>query len=141
MKLSLKFLLKPKQPSLPAAVVCLILCFSASNSFGAGWKQLHGHVPGILKNLAPIGPLPATNELHLAIGVPLRDPAALDQFLSDLYNTASTNYRHFLTPEEFTARFGATEADYAALKQFALTNGFKITGEHGNRMLLDVTAK
>jgi subtilase family serine protease len=141
MKLSLKVLLKVKRPGLPAAVVCLILFFSASSSFGAGLKQLHGHVPGILKNLAPIGRLPATNELHLAIGVPLRDPAALDQFLAEVYDPASPNYRHFLTPEEFTARFGATVSDYASVKKFAQANGFEITQEHGNRMLLDVRAK
>ena len=109
--------------------------------FGAGLKPLHGHVPEITKKLSPISRLAATNELHLAIGVPLRDPAGLDKFLADVYDPASPNYRHFLTPAEFTARFSATAADYAAVKNFALTNGFKISGEHGNRLLLDVTAK
>ena len=110
-------------------------------AFGAGFKQLHGHVPEVTRHLTAIGRLPATNELHLAIGVPLRDPAGLDKFLADVYDPASPNYRHFLTPVEFTARFSATEADYAAVKIFALTNGFKITGTPGNRILLDVTAK
>ncbi len=109
--------------------------------FGADFKQLHGHVPAAVKNLTAISRLPATNELHLAIGVPLRDPAGLDQFLADVYNPASPNYRHFLEPAEFTARFSATAADYAAVKNFALANGFKITQEHGNRLLLSVTAK
>ena len=47
-------------------------------AFGAGFKQLHGHVPEVTRHLTAIGRLPATNELHLAIGVPLRDPAGLD---------------------------------------------------------------
>ena len=46
----------------------------------------------------------------------------------------------FLTPPEFTARFGPTEADYATVKNFALTNGFTITGTHPNRVVLDVRA-
>ena len=85
------------------------------------------------------GRLAATNELRLAIGVPLRDPAGLDDFLAQLADPASPNYRHFLTPEEFAERFGPTEADYEAVKEFAQTNGLTIVGTHPNRLLLDVT--
>jgi hypothetical protein len=123
------------------ALVLAVWHFCTCPVFGAGLKQLKGHVPEIVAKLAPIGSLPPTNELHLAIGVPLRDPVALDQFLADIYNPASPNFRHFLTTEEFAARFGATDSDYAAVKQFALTNGLKITGEYVSRLLLDVTGK
>ena len=121
--------------------LAMFLLFWVCPVFGAGFKQLHGHVPEASRHLTATGRLPATNELHLAIGVPLRDSAGLDKFLADVYDPASPNYRHFLEPAEFTARFSATEADYAAVKNFALTNGFKITQEHGNRLLLSVTAK
>ncbi len=123
------------------AVLCLIWTAGLCPVFGGGLKILHGHVPPVIKQLQPAGDLPATNELWLAIGVALRDPAGLEKFLAEAYDPANPNYRHFLTPAEFAARFSATEADYAAVKNFALTNGFKISGEHGNRLLLDVTAK
>lgn len=106
---------------------------------GAGLKSLHGHVPEPVKKLTPTGNLPATNELRLAIGVPLRDPAGLDKFITELYDPASPNYRRYLTPTEFAARFGPTEGDYAAVKHFALANGLKITGESASRLLLDVS--
>jgi hypothetical protein len=128
-------------PSGRFALLAVLLLFGACPVFGAGFKQLHGHVPEASKRLTSTGRLAATNELHLAIGVPLRDAVGLDGFLADVYDSASANYRHFLTPTEFTARFSATAADYAAVKNFARTNGFKISGEHGNRLLLDVTAK
>ena len=120
--------------------LAMFLLFWVCPVFGAGFKQLHGHVPEASRHLTATGRLPATNELHLAIGVPLRDSAGLDKFLADVYDPASPSYRQFLAPEEFTARFSATEADYAAVKDFARTNGFKITREHGNRLLLSVTA-
>jgi len=106
--------------------------------FGRSLKALHGHVPEIAKRLVAAGRLPATNELRLAIGVPLRDPAGLDNFLVQLYDPASPNFQQYLTPEEFTARFGPTEAGYAAVKEFARTNGLQIIATHGNRLLLDV---
>jgi hypothetical protein len=123
---------------LPLAAVLFLKTISAS---GAEWKQLHGQAPLAAGKLTALGRLPATNVLHLAIGVPLRDPAALDQYLAEVYDPASPNRHRFLTPQEFTARFGATEADFAAVKNFALTNGFKINGDFGGRMTIAVTAK
>jgi len=107
--------------------------------FGAGTKTLHGHVPDAARRLTPMGRLTATNELRLAIGVPLRDLAGLEKFLAEVYDPTNPNYRRFLTPEGLTVRFGPTAADYEAVKQFALASGFKITGTHDNRLLLDVT--
>ena len=76
---------------------------------GAGWKTLRGHVPAMTSRLAATGRLSATNQLRLAIGVPLHDAAALENFLAQVYDPASPNFRKYLTPEEFTTRFGPTE--------------------------------
>lgn len=102
-------------------------------------KILHGHVPPAVSKLASFGALPVTNRLSLAIGLPLRDPAGLASFLNQVYDPASTNYHRYLTPAQFTDRFGPTEADYAAVRQFAETNGLQVTATHGNRLLLDVS--
>ena len=131
----------PPRARCVAVVISAMLILPTMPVQAQGRQVLHGHVTEAVSRLTPIGRLPATRELRLAIGLPLRDPAGLDQFLAEVYDPASPNYRHFLTPEEFTARFSATEADYAAVKDFALTNGFKITTEHGNRLLLDVVGR
>jgi hypothetical protein len=103
-----------------------------------GRMTLPGHVPKAAARLASNGRLPATTNLSLAIGLPLRNTAALDEFIRQLYDPASPGFRQFLTPEEFTARFGPTEADYAAVKNFARTNGLAVTATYGNRLVLDV---
>jgi len=107
---------------------------------GAGRQLLGGHVPEAIARLRlpATGRLPATNGLNLAIGLPLRNQAELAELLRQLYDPASPNFRKFLTPEEFAARFGPTEADYAAVMNFARTNGLVVTGTYGNRLLLDV---
>ncbi len=106
-----------------------------------GRLVLRDHVPKAIAGLAPAGRLAVTDQLTLAIGLPLRDAAGLDQYLAEVYNPASSNYRKYLTPEEFTVRFGPTEADYAAVQEFARTNGLAITGRHLNRLVLDVTGR
>ena len=122
------------------AIFCFVWTVALCPVFGGDLKTLFGHVPPVVSKLQAVGNLPETNELRLAIGLPLRDPAGLDKFLKDVYDPTSPNFHHYLAPEEFTARFGPTEADYAAVKTFAQASGFQITGTHGNRMLLDVRA-
>ncbi|MDR3456416.1 MAG: protease pro-enzyme activation domain-containing protein [Verrucomicrobiae bacterium] len=121
-----------------ACVLAAILALTVLPAMAAQ-KTLHGHIPAVTAGLTANGSVPATRQLRLAIGVPLHDPAGLQAFLADVYNPASPNYRHFLTPEEFAARFGPTEVEYEAVKNFARTNGLAIAATHGNRLLLDVT--
>ena len=118
--------------------VAILFCCGICPVFGAAWKTLPGHVPDAVSHLTSNGLLPATNHLQLGIGLPLRDPAGLEDFLAQVYDPASPNFHHYLTPEEFTARFGPSEADYAAVEIFARTNGLNITATHGNRLLLNV---
>jgi subtilase family serine protease len=120
------------------SVLALLGASGTCPVFGAGWKTLPGHVPRELSKLTPNGRLAATNQLRLAIGVPLRDPAGLDNFLAQVSDPASSNYRQYLSPAEFTTRFGPTEADYQAVKDFARTNGLAVTATYGNRLVLDV---
>ncbi|HEX7618146.1 MAG TPA: protease pro-enzyme activation domain-containing protein, partial [Verrucomicrobiae bacterium] len=75
----------------------------------------------------------------LAIGLPLRNQAALGMLLSEIYSPASTNYHRYLTPEQFTERFGPTEQDYQTVIAFAKRNGLTVTATHANRVLLDVS--
>ncbi len=123
----------------------LLLCLAAwPSSATAAQKQLSsGHVPQIVKQkkAASLGRVNATNELHLALSLPLRDAAGLTNLLRELYDPASPQFHRYLTPQEFTARFGATPADYAMVLNFARTNGLKITATHPNRLLVDVTGK
>ena len=130
----------------PAKKFCLLIAgfgwFTASPALwaaDAATKILPGHVADAVAHLSAIGTLPATNRLNLAIGLPLRDVPALDDFLAQVSDPASANYRHYLTPEEFTERFGPTAQDYQAVIDFAKQSGFTITATNENRLLLDVS--
>jgi hypothetical protein len=112
----------------------------AARAQGAGRQMLHGHVPAAIErfHLQPLRLLPATNRLNLAIGLPFRNQNALQKLLAEIYDPASTNYHHYLTPEQFAAQFGPAEQDYQSLINFAQTNGLTVTATYPNRALLDV---
>ena len=75
-----------------------------------------------------LGKVPAAQMMDLDLVLPLRDPAGLDSLLNELYDPNSPSYRQFLTVEQFTARFGPTQADYDAVVEFAKAHGLKVTG-------------
>jgi hypothetical protein len=85
-----------------------------------------------------MGHFDAPTNLHLAIGLPLRNQQALTNFLQELYDPASANYQKYLSSEEFTERFGPTDEDYEKVIAFAKASGLDVTGTHPNRVILDV---
>jgi uncharacterized repeat protein (TIGR01451 family) len=113
----------------------------SSPAADAGRMMLRGHVPAIISGLQPQGRLPATASLDLAIGLPLRNAEALTNLLREIYDPASPNFHHYLTPEQFTAQFGPTEQDYQAVIDFAKANGLTVKAMHPNRVVLDVSGK
>lgn len=83
-----------------------------------------------------VGNLPSNQTMSLDVVLPVRDQAALDAFVASVTNPNSANYRHYLTPAQFTAEFGPTQSDYDTVVQYLLKYGFTITG--GSRDGMDV---
>ncbi|HEY1903940.1 MAG TPA: S53 family serine peptidase [Terracidiphilus sp.] len=86
-----------------------------------------------------IGRLPANQIMQLDIVLPVRDQAGLESFLNDVYDPSSFSYHRFLSVQEFTERFGPTQADYDAVVNFAKANGLAVVG--GSRDGMEVQIK
>jgi kumamolisin len=86
-----------------------------------------------------IGRKPSAEVMSLDLVLPLRDPAGLKAFLADLYNPKSPSFHQYLTPAEFTAKFGPTQAQYDEVLTFAKNNGLTVTG--GSRDGMEVQVK
>jgi kumamolisin len=119
-------------------VLTIAAILSAGTLDGRAQSLMTRHVRDAVVNgqAQLLGRLPATQQLQLNIVLPLRDPAGLDALLIDLRNPASASYRQYLTPQEFTARFGPTQQDYDAVVAFARANGLAVVG--GSRDGMDV---
>jgi subtilase family serine protease len=135
---------KPPHFSLRPPVTCLLALVMAAWPFqttrAAERQVLSGHIPTAITELLlqPLDRLSASTNLNLAVGLPLRNKDELNNLLQQLYDPASPQYHQYLTPEQFTERFGPTEQDYQALIDFVQANGLTVTGRHPGRTLLDV---
>jgi subtilase family serine protease len=122
-----------------AALCCAMLLFAAGvRTQAQSMPTRHVHKEMANGQAKMLGHLPATRQLKLNIALPLRNEAELDDLLEKLYNPKSSLFHQFLSVEEFTARFGPTEQDYAEVARFAEENGLKVTGTFENRMVLNV---
>jgi subtilase family serine protease len=101
-------------------------------------QLLHGQRPAVVANLQPIGVLEGSKRLNLVIGLPLRNKELLASLLQKIYDPTSPQYRHYLTPEQFTEKFGPSKEDYQAVMAFAQSHGLKVAGTAPNRVLVDV---
>jgi uncharacterized repeat protein (TIGR01451 family) len=123
------------------SLIMPVVAVFSSVAADSGMKTLHGHVPAIVSQSRDTGRLPATTTLNLAIGLPLRNREALTNLLQQVYDPSSPNYHHYLSPEQFTEKFGPTKEEYQEVVNFAQVSGLTVTGTHPNRMLLDVSGK
>lgn len=102
-------------------------------------RALSRHIPAAVSNLQPIGRLASNTPLTLEIALPWRNVEQLPALIEEIYDPASTNYHHYLTPQQFNEKFAPTAADYQALITFAQTRGLHVTQTFPDSTLLVVS--
>ena len=128
-----------KVPTL-LTLAALALGLTSPTQADPALHRLTGHVPrAAIARAHLLGQVAPQESIPLALTLPLRDQAGLDTLLHRLYTPGDPMQGRFLTPDEFTQRFGPTEQDYAAIADFARRSGLTVTGTHPNRLLLDVS--
>ncbi len=124
----------------------LVLLFSIAALVSAGVTQSRAqtlmtrHVREATRNgqARLIGRLPLNQVMQLDVVLPIRDQAGLDSFLADLYSTTVPNFRAFLTPTEFTERFGPTQQHYDAVVSYVQRHGLAVVGGSRDGMEVQV---
>jgi subtilase family serine protease len=127
---------------LAAAFCASTLFFAAAVAQAEQRPTMTTHVPqAVTSGMAPlVAHVPATQHLSLAISLPPRNQSELDDLFQSIYDPQSPSYHKYLSVQEFTERFGPTEADYAAALRFAESNGLTVIDTAANRMVVDVEA-
>ena len=82
---------------------------------------------------------PVTNA-HMSVSVLVHQQNAqgLLAYAQAVQNPGSSSFRHFLTPDQIAAQFGASQTDYQNTAQYFVNNGLAVAGWK-QRMLLSVS--
>lgn len=125
-----------------AGVALTLLSFatnSSSENMSEGRQQLKGHLTPTMSAAKVIGRVPSATEIRLSIGLSVTDPLGLATSLKNVADPTSPAYRKYLTPEQFTARFAPSTADYQSVIDWAKANHLSVVLTHPNRQLVDVS--
>ena len=106
-------------------------------------RTLTGHVPAIVAQGQAhlVGRHDGNDVLHLAIGLPLRNPAGLDQFLRDVNDPASPTFHHYLSQSEANQRFNPSADEEQQVVSWLQGAGLTVTRTYANHLLVDATGR
>lgn len=103
-----------------------------------GQQPLSGYVTSEITSAPLVGPLPLTDLIDLAVGLPVRDPQGLRAKALDVSDPKSASYRQYLTLAQVVATYSPADTDYQAIRDWAAANGLTVTATFANKLLVDV---
>lgn len=117
-----------------------VLALATGPSFAAATAPrtaLHGEVVSAIGRSARVGDVSSSAEMSVAVTLSPRDPAALDRFIQAVSDRTSPAYGHYLTPDQFAARFGPTPATVHQLTAYLTSQGLKVTDIAKGNLVVD----
>src|SRR3984957_7490534 len=124
-----------------AALMGLAVAVAGQAQTGTA-TELPGLVPPARANgtAAAAGSFSSSQMLRLVLGLQHPHMADEEQFLVDLNTKGSPEYRHFMTADEWNARFSPSPQDEQAVVDWAQAHGLTVYNRFANRLLVDVEA-
>ncbi|HEY4383274.1 MAG TPA: protease pro-enzyme activation domain-containing protein, partial [Ktedonobacteraceae bacterium] len=101
-------------------------------------KTLAGQTIPALRGLPVQSFLTGNATLHLSISLQMRNEAGLHALLGAQNDPRSSWYHRYLTPQEFTRRFGADPATVKMVSTYMQQQGLHVVGVAPNRLLMNV---
>jgi kumamolisin len=92
-----------------------------------------------LSDAAQLGAVPAGQRVSVAVSLNLRNGAELDRTIAAVNDPHSAQYGHFLTPEQFTARFGPTSDQVDRVTNYLRGQGLSVDAVSGNHLTVDAS--
>ena len=104
-----------------------------------GRATLPGHIAPMLKQYKVQHATSKAQQLQLSISLNLRNRDALTALLAAQNDPTSSSYHHYLTPQEFTATFGPTQATVDSVVAYLKSQGLHITSIATNHLLVNAS--
>src|SRR5882757_3745359 len=89
-------------------------------------SPLEGNHPDEAADLASEGSAQSSRQLKMRLMLALNHRKDLEKLLAEQQDSSSPEYHRWLTPDEFSRRFGPTDAQIAKVSRWITDQGFKI---------------
>ena len=116
---------------------------AANGGGGNAMAPIPGHVLPALKMAKPVGrssTAEPSETLTLTVVLKRDDTAGFERYLSEIYDSHSKRFHHFLSQPEIAKRFGPSHRAYNSMLAYLRANGFHLVEGSKNRLTLTVRA-
>ncbi|HYP32701.1 MAG TPA: S53 family serine peptidase [Burkholderiaceae bacterium] len=120
----------------PLALAAALALAGAAQAEGAHTAHVRAAVRGGEAQM--VGSPDPTQVMSLDVVLPVRDQAGLEALATAVSDPGSPQYRHYLTPAQFTERFGPTQSDYDTVVGYLRGHGLTVTGGSRDGMEVQV---
>ena len=125
--------------ALAAAAVALGVAAAPAGAASPSRTSVPGSVPKWAQPGRDRGDAASSKPVTITVYLPLRNAAAADALAQQVSDPASSGYGQFLTPDAFTQRFGASDADVAAVSSFLRGAGLTVSDVPTNNDYVEAT--
>lgn len=94
----------------------------------------------VLAGATKVGPHAADSSINLTFSLKLRNLAQLGRLLKNVQNPKSPVYHQYLTPAEFTQKYGPTQAQVDDVVRYLHRAGIHVNSVSRNRLLIHTNA-
>jgi len=129
--------------SIVAVLVVAVGVFSISLIARARQESgtpINGQTVPLIGKAQLIGTASGQQKLNLSVGLQMRNQQELNLLLSNLNNPHSSLYHHYLSPQQFAARFAPTAAQQQQVISYLHSQGFAVASVSSNGLLIDASA-
>jgi subtilase family serine protease len=109
-----------------AITFAIMVAMSSSQAGAATGKLLANNTPGYVATGKNLGPEDAANVIEVSLWLQLHNRDQFDALTRSLYDRTSPNYRHWLTSQEFVARFAPSAQEANSVRAFLTANGLAV---------------
>jgi len=111
------------------ALLCLIGLVStvtAKSVYAATGQRIANNIPGYVLSANNLGTADPSQSIEFIIWLKPHNRAQLDALAGQLYNPASSSYRHWLTRSQLAAQFMPTAAEAKAVQNFITSHNLNV---------------
>jgi len=122
----------------------IILFTAVALMAGSGYAQSTSSQiasSGFLANAQNLGAEDASKEISVTVWLQLRNKAALDSMVRDIYDKNSPNYHHFLTREQYRSQFAPSAQDAGTVRSYLASNRLSVTSIEKHNHYVTATGK
>src|SRR3954447_25148911 len=119
------------------AVAALTLVFASASLAAPARTKLNGNRPPWAASAQRVGDVPSNQQIDVQVYLPWRNASDLDSFVAAVSNPRSAQYRQYLTPAQFRARFSPAQSDVYSVSAWLKSQGLQVTGGPLNRHWID----